>query len=232
MPSRLRGSYLNDGEKSCHETKKLRDISVRILITAGPTREPIDAVRYIGNRSSGRMGVSLCDAALAAGHSVTAIFGPVQLASPPQVRRVDVETAAEMHAAVLREFPDHDLLIMAAAVADFRPLRMHSDKLARSGSLSIECEPTEDIVAAAARGKRPDQRIIGFSLETRGNTARSHEKLARKHLDLIVYNPTDTMSSTTIESILIWPDGREEAMARQTKGDFARMLIERAARLW
>jgi phosphopantothenoylcysteine decarboxylase / phosphopantothenate---cysteine ligase len=205
---------------------------VRILITAGPTHEPIDAVRYIGNRSSGRMGIAFCDAALAAGHSVTAIFGPVQLTAPPQVRRVNVETAAQMQAAVLREFPNHDLLIMAAAVADFRPVRVRSEKLARSGSLMIECEPTDDIVAAAARGKRPDQRIIGFSLEARGNTARSHEKLARKSLDLIVYNPTDTMSSTTIESVLIWPDGREEAMAKQSKADFARMLIGRAAGLW
>jgi phosphopantothenoylcysteine decarboxylase/phosphopantothenate--cysteine ligase len=202
------------------------------LITAGPTHEPIDAVRYIGNRSSGRMGMALCAAALDAGHSVTAIFGPVQLTAPPEVRRVDVETAEQMREAVLREFPDHDLLIMAAAVADFRPLGVHSDKLARSGSLSIECEPTDDIVAAASSGKRPDQRIIGFSLETRGDTARSHEKLARKNLDLIVYNPTDTMSSTTIESVLIWPDGREEAAAKQSKADFAKMLVERAGALW
>src|SRR5271154_3336034 len=94
---------------------------MRILITAGPTREPIDPVRYIGNRSSGRMGAALSAAALAAGHTTTLIVGPVTVALPPAARRIDVETAQQMQDTVLREFPSHDLLIMAAAVADYRP---------------------------------------------------------------------------------------------------------------
>ena len=205
---------------------------MKILITAGPTHEPIDAVRYIANRSSGRMGLALCSAALAARHDVTAIFGPVQLALPPGVRRIDVETSDQMHAAVLAEFPRQDLLIMAAAVADFRPVRLTGDKLARAGRLTIECEATPDILAAAARIKQPHQRTIGFSLESRGNVARSREKLARKNLDLIVYNPIDTMSSATIESILLYPSGREEPLPLRSKADFAAVLVARAEVLW
>ena len=107
---------------------------MRVLITAGPTREPIDAVRYIGNRSSGRMGAALADAALRRGHGVTLILGPVSVAIASAARRIDVETAAQMHDAVLREFPDHDLLIMAAAVADYRPITRRADKLPRQGT--------------------------------------------------------------------------------------------------
>ena len=201
---------------------------MRVLITAGPTREPIDAVRYIGNRSSGQMGAALASAAMSAGHGVTLILGPVTAPMPAGIRRIDVETAAQMLSAVLAEFPQHDLLIMAAAVADYRPRKTHSGKLAREGGLSIECEPTEDIVAAAGRIKRPDQRTVGFSLETRGNLARSREKLARKNLDLIAYNPTDTMNSATIEAVLIWPDGRTEESESSPKVRFADLLIARA----
>ena len=132
---------------------------MRILITAGPTREPIDPVRYIGNRSSGRMGAAIATAALKAGHEVTLILGPVTAAMPRDARRLDVETARQMHDAVISEFPAHDLLIMAAAVADYRPRKAAGKKLGRVDSLVIECEPTEDIVAAAARTKRPDQRV-------------------------------------------------------------------------
>jgi len=201
---------------------------MKILITAGPTHEPIDPVRYIGNRSSGQMGAALASAALTAGHAVTLILGPVAFPMPPAARRIDVQTAAEMHAAVLREFPSHHLLIMAAAVADYRPKQIHHDKLPRQGVLTIECEPTEDIVAAAAASKRPDQRIIGFSLESAGNLDRAREKLARKHLDLIVYNPTATMSSSTIEATLLWPDGRSEFLGVLPKQEFADILLDRA----
>ena len=205
---------------------------MNVLITAGPTREPIDPVRYIGNRSSGQMGAALAAAGLERGHRVTLIFGPVTAAMPREARSIDVETAAQMHEAVLREVPRHNLLIMAAAVADYRPRQVRRDKLSRSGALSIDCEPTEDIVAAAGRIKRPDQRTIGFSLESRGGLARSREKLDSKNLDLIVYNPTDTMNSAVIEATLLWPDGRSEPLPMQDKAAFARVLLERAARLF
>ena len=112
---------------------------MKILITAGPTHEPIDAVRYIGNRSSGQMGAALAAAAMEAGHLVTLILGPVSAAMPKVGQRIDVVTAAEMESAVLAEFPKHDVLIMAAAVADYRPKAIRSEKLARAGNLTIEC---------------------------------------------------------------------------------------------
>jgi len=205
---------------------------MKILITAGPTHEPIDPVRYIGNRSSGQMGAALADAALAAGHNVTLILGPVTASMAPEASRIDIETAAQMHEAVLSEFPKHDLLIMAAAVADYRPKQVVRDKLSRDGMLVIECEPTPDILAAAGKIKRTDQRTIGFSLESRGNLARSREKLLRKGLDVIVYNPVDTMSSATIEAVLLWPDGRSEPLPLQDKASFARLLIDHAAQLF
>lgn len=205
---------------------------MKILITAGPTREPIDAVRYIGNRSSGLMGQALCGAAISAGHEVTAILGPVHPAISASVRRIDIETAEQMHAAVLSEFPKHDLLIMAAAVADFRPVQVTGDKLARTGKLVIECEATPDILAAASRIKQPHQRTIGFSLESAGNIARSRQKLVQKNLDLIVYNPLDTLNSVSINAVLIWPDGKEEPLSVRSKADFATVLIERAKTLW
>src|SRR5205085_1677964 len=113
-----------------HITSEFRILLfMRVLITAGPTREPIDAVRYIGNRSSGRMGAALAEAALGANHQVTLILGPVAAAMPKELRRIDVDTAAQMYAAVLNEFPNHDLLIMAAAVADYRPITARAGKM-------------------------------------------------------------------------------------------------------
>ena len=205
---------------------------LRVLITAGPTHEPIDPVRYIGNRSSGRMGAALASAALDAGDSVTLIIGPVSVALPPGARRIDVQTAAEMHAAVMTEFPAHDLLVMAAAVADYRPRQIRPEKLARSGTLTIECEPTEDIVAAAAASRRTDQRIIGFSLESEGNLVRARDKLARKNLDLIVYNPLPSMGNDSVDATLIWPNGQNQPLGRRAKGDFASLLLEQAHRLF
>ena len=205
---------------------------MRILLTAGPTREPIDAVRFIGNRSSGRMGAAIAQAAIQGGHSLTLIVGPVHVPFPSAARRVEVETAAQMHEAVLREFPKHDLLIMAAAVADYRPIAAHAGKMPRQGTLTIECEATEDIIARAGKIKRADQRTIGFSLEARGNLERAKEKLVRKNLDLIVYNPTETMDSDAIEPTLLWRDGRMESLASLAKGKFAEVLIQRGEELF
>jgi phosphopantothenoylcysteine decarboxylase/phosphopantothenate--cysteine ligase len=205
---------------------------MKVLITAGPTREPIDAVRYIGNRSSGKMGAALVTAALAAGHEVTLILGPVGAPVPAVSRRINVETAAQMQQAVLAEFPSHDLLIMAAAVADYRPKQVHVEKLARAGSLTIECEPTEDILAAVGAMKQPTQRTVGFSLEIEGNTARAREKLARKKLDLIVYNATETMESASVKAVLLWRDGRQEHVPALSKSEFGRLLLDRAEMLF
>jgi phosphopantothenoylcysteine decarboxylase/phosphopantothenate--cysteine ligase len=161
---------------------------------------------------------------------VTLVLGPVTAAMPthPRIRRVDIFNSQNLLDAVLREFPSHDLLIMAAAVADFRPKQVRTEKVERGGTMTIELEATEDIAAAAGAIKQPHQRTVGFSLVVRGELARSREKMARKRLDLIVYNPLDTMSSSTIESVLLYPDGRSEELPTRGKADFAKLLIERS----
>jgi phosphopantothenoylcysteine decarboxylase / phosphopantothenate---cysteine ligase len=210
-------------------------LRMKILITLGATREPIDAVRFIGNRSSGRMGAALASAAIAGGHEVTVIAAAITVALPELAgphRRVDVEMAREMYDAVLREFPSHRLLIMAAAVADYRPIRAESGKLPRSGSLTIECEPTEDILAAVAAGRRANQRVVGFSLEEPGNIDRSRQKLAAKKLDMMVFNPLETMGSPTIDAMILYPDGSGVELGRQGKEQTAPAILAFAERLF
>jgi phosphopantothenoylcysteine decarboxylase/phosphopantothenate--cysteine ligase len=204
---------------------------MKILLTAGPTREPIDAVRFIGNRSSGRMGAALAAAAKSAGHQVTTILGPIEMPFP-NAHRINVETAQQMHDTVLAEFPSHDLLIMAAAVSDFRPTEQAGAKIPRTDKLILELEPTPDIVAAAAAKRQPHQRVIGFSLEVEGEIDRARRKLAEKKLDLLVFNPLKTIQSDSVTATLLWPDGRSEPLAAMNKTEFAQQLIERAARLW
>ncbi|MGD1277463.1 MAG: phosphopantothenoylcysteine decarboxylase [Tepidisphaeraceae bacterium] len=204
---------------------------MRILLTAGPTHEPIDPVRYIGNRSSGRMGAALAQAAQRAGHGVTLILGPVTVAMPADIPRIDVETADQMLQAVLREFPQHDLLIMAAAVSDYRPKSVAAEKLGRHGGLVLELEATPDIVAAAGKLKRPDQRTVGFSLEAAGDLDRARRKLTQKNLDLIVYNPASTIGSEMIQATLLWPGGRSENVTSRPKAELADILIQRCIQL-
>jgi len=204
---------------------------MRILLTAGPTREPIDPVRFIGNRSSGNMGAAIADAALRAGHDLTLIAGPITALMPQGLRRFDVETSRQMLDAVMREFPQHDLLIMAAAVADFRPKAVRDDKIGRLGNLQLELEPTEDIVATAAASRRNDQRVIGFSLESGGGIDRAIEKMRRKKLDLIVFNPAATVGSAVVEAVLLWPDGRRQSLGNLNKSAFAEILLRNAAEL-
>jgi phosphopantothenoylcysteine decarboxylase/phosphopantothenate--cysteine ligase len=205
---------------------------MRILLTAGPTHEPIDFVRFIGNRSSGQMGAAIASAAMDAGHELTLVVGPVTATMPKVNRRIDIETARELQKAVLAEFPRHDLLIMAAAVADFTPRMFHGAKVPRGGAWSLELVPTEDIAAAAGAIKRDDQRTVGFSLEQVGDIHRSREKLVRKRLDLIVYNPTATLNSSDVDPILLYADGREETPGMMSKQAFSQILISRSAALF
>jgi phosphopantothenoylcysteine decarboxylase/phosphopantothenate--cysteine ligase len=207
---------------------------MKILITLGATREPIDAVRFVGNRSSGRMGAALVSAGLGRGHAVTVIAGAISAELPalaalaPPNRRIDVETARQMHDAVLAEFPSHDVLIMAAAVADYRPVRTEAGKLPRSGGLTIAFEPTEDILLAVSAIKQPGQRVVGFSLEQAGDLDRARQKLIAKKLDLMVFNPLASMGSAEIEATLLWPNGQAEPLGRLGKSEMARTLVEKA----
>ncbi len=188
----------------------------RVLVTAGGTAEPIDAVRFIGNRSTGKMGVAVAEAAIARGAEVTLVAGMTSVPLPQGVTLVRAETADRMRAAVLQALPAADVLVMAAAVADFRPAEIHDRKLARDGGLTLELEPTPDILADAARavrrrwqqgtaddaadpasngepvrvrdaGAAPPPVLVGFAAET-GSLQRAGDKLARKGVDLLVAN--------------------------------------------
>jgi phosphopantothenoylcysteine decarboxylase/phosphopantothenate--cysteine ligase len=162
---------------------------LRVLVTAGGTREPIDAVRFIGNRSSGRMGIALAAAAARRGAEVTLIAANVELPAPGGVRRIDVETAAQLAAAAGEEFASTHVLLMAAAPADFRAADPAAGKLRRSGSLELSLQPTEDILASLASNRGEGQTIVGFAAEHGGEAIeRARGKLERKGADAIVLN--------------------------------------------
>jgi phosphopantothenoylcysteine decarboxylase/phosphopantothenate--cysteine ligase len=161
---------------------------LRVLVTAGGTREPIDPVRFIGNRSSGRMGIALAAAAARRGAEVTLIAANVSLPEPAGVRRIEVETAAQLAAAAAAEFPRSQVLLMAAAPADFRPAAAATGKLARQDGLDLHLEPTEDILAGLAAGRAAGQTVVGFAAETGHGVERARAKLTRKGADLIVLN--------------------------------------------
>jgi phosphopantothenoylcysteine decarboxylase/phosphopantothenate--cysteine ligase len=158
-----------------------------VLITAGPTREPIDPVRYIGNRSSGRMGYALAEAALRRGARVVLVSGPTALRAPGAAEVVAVETAEEMRQAVLSRMNDATIVIKAAAVADYKPNQRSPQKIKRRGALSLELEPTSDILAEVA-AKRSSQIVVGFAAETENALENARRKLASKSLDAIVVN--------------------------------------------
>jgi phosphopantothenoylcysteine decarboxylase/phosphopantothenate--cysteine ligase len=162
---------------------------LRVLVTAGGTREPIDPVRFIGNRSSGRMGIALAEAASKRGAEVALIAANVALPAPAGVRRIDVETAAELARAAEEEFAGTHVLLMAAAPADFRPAASADEKLKRQGSLDLHLEPTDDILAGLAARRGENQTVVGFAAEHGGDfIERAREKLSRKAVDLIVVN--------------------------------------------
>jgi phosphopantothenoylcysteine decarboxylase/phosphopantothenate--cysteine ligase len=204
----------------------------RVLVTAGPTHEPIDTVRYIGNRSSGQMGVALAQAAARAGCATTLLLGPTSLTpSDTSIRVRRFRTAADLQALLKTEFPQCDALIMAAAVGDYRPRvsgRQLSAKLPRTGAgLILRLEATPDLVAGVAARRRPGQFVVGFALEPRATlAARARKKLGRKGLDLIVANPLETMDAPDIRAVVIGPAGVVmRTTGRVSKAVFARRLI-------
>jgi phosphopantothenoylcysteine decarboxylase / phosphopantothenate---cysteine ligase len=158
-----------------------------VLITAGPTREKIDPVRYLTNRSSGRMGYALAEAALRRGARVLLVSGPTSIAAPGAAELTPVETASEMRSAVLKLLPESTVLIKTAAVADFRPKAAAAQKIKRKGDVTLALEPTEDILAEVARQKT-SQIVVGFAAETENVLENARKKLASKSLDLIVAN--------------------------------------------
>jgi phosphopantothenoylcysteine decarboxylase/phosphopantothenate--cysteine ligase len=160
----------------------------QILISAGPTYEPIDPVRFLGNRSSGKMGYALAGAALQRGARVTLVSGPTALAVPPVDEFVLVETCAQMREALLARFDRASITIMTAAVSDFASAQVAVEKIKRDGALKLELQPTADILAELGSKRGPGQLLIGFAAETQNFVENARGKLERKHLDAIVLN--------------------------------------------
>jgi len=210
----------------------------RVLVTAGGTAEPIDPVRYIGNRSTGRMGVAVAQAALARGAAVTLIAGHTSVDLPGEATVVQAETTAAMEAAVLEALPGSDVLVMAAAVADFRPRSNSATKLTRDAGLTLELEPTDDILAAASAlahersGPRPV--IVGFAAET-GSLDRVAGKAARKRVDLMVANDVTEDGSgfgtATNRVTMVAPGEAPEPWPLLSKREVADRLLDRVVAL-
>jgi phosphopantothenoylcysteine decarboxylase/phosphopantothenate--cysteine ligase len=159
-----------------------------VLVTAGGTREALDPVRFLGNRSSGKMGYALADAAQSRGAKVILISGPTSLHPPSHCELIKVTTADEMRTAVLERMKEVTLIIKAAAVADYRPVNVSDHKLKRTGPLTLELAPTEDILAEVVRRRQPGQVIVGFAAETENRMENGRAKLLRKGADAIVVN--------------------------------------------
>lgn len=205
----------------------------RILITAGPTHEPIDSVRFIGNRSSGRMGCALADEAARRGWSTTLLLGPAPaVPTDSRVRLRRFRTCDDLRGLLREEFGDADVLVMAAAVADYRPKvdpAMWNGKFRRhSTHLALELEPTPDLLAEISSARRPGQVLIGFALEPRDELVTSAiAKLDRKGVDLVVGNPLETMDSPDIEATLFAKGGVQTSAPKMTKEAFAAWLMDR-----
>ena len=205
----------------------------RLLITAGPTRERIDPVRYISNYSSGKMGFALAESAARAGYDVVLIAGPVGLTThSPHIRRIDVESARQMHEVALREFPRCSGAILCAAVADYAPAEPAEHKIKRetTGELTLRLRPNPDIAADLGCRKQGTQWLVGFALETDHGLEHARAKLARKHLDLIVLNslsdPGAGFNTDTNRVTLIAPHAAPQALPLMAKTAVADALID------
>ena len=202
---------------------------MRILITAGPTREYLDPVRYLSNASSGRIGAALAAAAAKQGHHVTLVSGPVALEPPEVDDLVAVTSAAEMLAAVAARFDDCDVFIAAAAAADFRPAARADHKLKKNeGKVTLDLEPTADILAEMSR-RKTRQTLVGFCLESEDLEARARAKLEAKGLDLVVANSPDAIAADRQDALLISRDGACERLTQVTKADLAARVLAAVA---
>lgn len=212
-------------------------VGLKVLVTAGGTREPLDSVRYLGNRSSGRMGFALAEQAAALGADVTVVAANVGLPRDPRVRYVDVQTAAELQAACEAEFPAADLLLMAAAVVDFRPARAHEGKMKKGAedALELSLERTPDVLAGLSARRRPGQTLVGFAAEHGdGALAYGREKLVRKGVDAIVVNDigrADIGFDVDANEVTIVTTAGERHVARAPKADVARAILAEAIAL-
>jgi phosphopantothenoylcysteine decarboxylase / phosphopantothenate---cysteine ligase len=206
-----------------------------LLVTAGPTCEDLDPVRYLTNRSSGKMGYAVAEAAARRGAKVILVSGPTVLETPLGVRRVDVRTAEQMHEAVTKEFAACSIGIFAAAVADYRPAEKHAEKIKKNdGNLTLHLEPTVDILQDVANAKG-DKFIVGFAAETTDVGQNAHKKLAAKNVDLIVANDVTAEGAgfdhnTNVVS-LYFRDGRDMTLPKMSKIEVAQRVLDEIVRL-
>lgn len=202
---------------------------MRFVITAGPTREAIDPVRYLSNRSSGKMGYAIAEAAIKAGHDVALISGPVNLDPPRGVQLTSISTADEMHDAVHRHVRECDVLVMCAAVADYKPAKASARKIKKSEECwSLNLVPTRDILASLSKRDR-QYLVVGFAAETNDVEENAKKKLRAKNCDIIVANdvsdPNYGMESDENEVLIFFKSGAPKKISRAPKKNIARELV-------
>lgn len=210
-----------------------------VVVTAGPTYEKIDDVRFIGNYSSGKMGFALAEEAAKLGATVQLISGPVSLPTPHGIQRTDVESAQQMYNAVMQHSATADVLIFAAAVADYTPVHKHDGKIKKSetgGSMTIELQQTPDILASVGRQRTDTQVVVGFALESDNVHEYGREKLTRKNCDMIVANaagkPNSGFGGDNNTISIITKDGSLRAFPPMSKHECAREILGAIERLW
>ena len=206
----------------------------KILITAGPTYEKIDPVRFIGNYSSGKMGFALAEECAQRGADVTLIAGPVSVKCSDTIHRINIESCQQMFEAATEAFPRHDAAILCAAVADFRPETVAEKKIKRQGDdLVIRLKPTHDIAASLGKMKQPHQRLVAFALETNDEETNAQQKLQKKNADFIVLNstriPGTTFQSDDNQITIISSEGKKE-YAKKPKSEVAKDIIDELAK--
>lgn len=203
----------------------------KVLVTAGPTRESIDPVRYVSNASSGKMGYAIARAARRRGAEVVLVSGPSYLPVPTGVTFVPVRTAEEMLDACVRYFPQSTLVIMAAAVADYRPTKSYPSKVKKDAKfLSIEMERTQDVLKHLGSRKKPGQTLIGFALETDSMEENARKKLKEKNLDFVVANTPAGLDSDTNTVTIIGQSGKDERLPVLSKEEIADRILDRAVK--
>ena len=220
-------------ETVLHALSHEKDMTgLKVLVTAGPTREALDPVRYLTNHSTGKMGYAIAKAAAARGAEVTLVSGPVNLKKPPYMEVVDIVSAQDMFEAVTSRAPTQDIIIKAAAVADYRPANLAEDKIKKSGNdsdLSLPLSRTSDILAWLGQHRSPGQFLCGFSMETRDMVENSKKKLEKKHIDLIAANNLKQEGAgfgvDTNLLTLISPDGAKE-LPLMSKEEAAHALLD------
>jgi phosphopantothenoylcysteine decarboxylase/phosphopantothenate--cysteine ligase len=208
---------------------------VRFVVTAGPTREAIDPVRFISNRSSGKMGYAIAEAALASGHEVTLISGPASIAPPRGAKNVSIVTSDELHEAVHRAVRKCDVLVMSAAVSDYKPAAPAARKLKkRKSSFALRLIPTRDVLASLPKRRR--YLVVGFAAETHDLKINAQKKLRAKNCDAIVANDVSGtaigMESDENEVTVFFRNGEIKKIPRALKENIARELVKIIAKMW